>query len=247
MAEKRTILVCSCEDTMPLDADAIRRGCRGAEVMTAHHLCRAELERFRAAAATGEAIIVGCTQEAPLFSETAERRRRRRFANIRETAGWSTTRKAGPKMAALLAAAAEPLPDIPFVSFERRRRPDLWPRRAGDRGRQAAQGSSRRHGADHAPDGCAAARHRFSGGARAPSDRPRAISAPSRSWSTTTRAGAVVARRACASGRPATARCRAATSCSISPAARRCSPRPICATAICAPIPAIPPRCCARC
>ena len=24
MAEKRTILVCSCEDTMPLDADALR-------------------------------------------------------------------------------------------------------------------------------------------------------------------------------------------------------------------------------
>ena len=49
MAEKRTILVCSCEDTMPLDADAIRRGCRGAQVTTAHQLCRAEIERFRAA------------------------------------------------------------------------------------------------------------------------------------------------------------------------------------------------------
>ena len=32
MAEKRTILVCSCEDTMPLDADALKRGCRGAEI-----------------------------------------------------------------------------------------------------------------------------------------------------------------------------------------------------------------------
>ena len=39
-------------------------------------LCRAELERFRAAAAGGEPITVGCTQEAPLFSEVAGEERR---------------------------------------------------------------------------------------------------------------------------------------------------------------------------
>jgi len=36
---------------MPLDIAAVQRGCRGANVSTAHQLCRAELERFRAAAA----------------------------------------------------------------------------------------------------------------------------------------------------------------------------------------------------
>jgi ferredoxin len=120
MAEKRTILVCSCEDTMPLDADALARGCRGAEVKTANQLCRAELERFRAAAKTGGDVVVGCTQEAPLFSEVAgERAGALSFANVRETAGWSADgAKAGPKMAALLAVAAEPLPEIPFVSLE---------------------------------------------------------------------------------------------------------------------------------
>ena len=71
MAERRNILICSCEDTMPLDADAVRRGCRGAQVTTARHLCRAEVDRFRAAVAPGEPIIVGCTQEAPLFAEIA--------------------------------------------------------------------------------------------------------------------------------------------------------------------------------
>ena len=44
------IVICSCEDTMPLDAEAVRRGCRGS-VSTAEHLCRAEIERFRTAAA----------------------------------------------------------------------------------------------------------------------------------------------------------------------------------------------------
>jgi ferredoxin len=120
MAERPQILICSCEDTMPLDADAVRRGCR-ARVTTAHHLCRAEIERFRAIAAEGDRIIVGCTQESPLFSEVAAEREKPSpltFVNLRETAGWSDQgAKAGPKMAALIAAAAEPSPDFPLVSL----------------------------------------------------------------------------------------------------------------------------------
>src|SRR5690349_10176300 len=112
------VLICSCEDTMPLDIPAVQRGCRGAEVSTARQLCRGELDKFRAAAASGEPLIVGCTQEAPLFSETADAADVT-YAKIRETAGWSAdATAAGPKMAALLAAAAEPVPQIPFVSFE---------------------------------------------------------------------------------------------------------------------------------
>jgi ferredoxin len=111
------ILICSCEDTMPLDAAVVKRGCRGADVLTAHQLCRAELEKFRAAAAGGEPLVVGCTQEAPLFSELAEGGEVT-FANIRESAGWSKdAAAAAPKMAALLAVAAEPVPDNPFVSM----------------------------------------------------------------------------------------------------------------------------------
>ena len=108
---------------MPLDDDAVRRGCGGAAVTTARQLCRAEVERFRAAAAAGGPLTVGCTQEAPLFAEIADEQAAGdldiKFANIRETAGWSAdAAKAGPKMAALLAAAAEPLPGIPVVSLQ---------------------------------------------------------------------------------------------------------------------------------
>jgi ferredoxin len=110
------VLICSCEDTMPLDAPAVRRGCRGAEVSTARQLCGAELDKFRDAAAGGEPLIVGCTQAAPLFSQTADTEVT--YANIRETAGWSKdAAAAGPKMAALLAAAAEPVPEVPFVAL----------------------------------------------------------------------------------------------------------------------------------
>jgi len=106
---------------MPIDADGVRRGCRGAGVKTAKQLCRAELERFRSAMAEGAPLIVACTQEAALFRATAGESRAEdiSFVNIRETAGWSDqAASAGPKMAALIAAAAETDPEVPFVRLE---------------------------------------------------------------------------------------------------------------------------------
>jgi ferredoxin len=119
MADRpHTVLICSCEDTMPLDGDAVRRACRGT-IIEGRQFCRAELERFRKAAADAETLVVACTQEAPLFREVAsevEGSAPLSFVNIRETGGWSRdAAKAGPKMAALIAAVAEPAPDIPFV------------------------------------------------------------------------------------------------------------------------------------
>jgi ferredoxin len=120
MADRpRQILICSCEESMPLDVDAVKRGCRGAEVSSARQLCRAEREKFRTLAEANEPLLVGCVQEAALFSDLAGNGNCEiSYANIRETAGWSKdARLAGPKMAALLAAAAERSPEIPFVSF----------------------------------------------------------------------------------------------------------------------------------
>jgi ferredoxin len=57
-----------------------------------------------------------------MFSEVATESGRAspiKFVNIRETAGWSSeAAQAGPKMAALLAAAAEPMPSVPSVKLE---------------------------------------------------------------------------------------------------------------------------------
>jgi ferredoxin len=122
MADRpRNILICSCEDTMPLDGAAVRRACRDAVVVDGRQLCRAEFERFRQAAAGGEPLVVACTQEAPLFGEAAgeiEGSGPIAFVNIRETAGWSKDAKAaGPKMAALIAAAAEPATEMSYVAL----------------------------------------------------------------------------------------------------------------------------------
>jgi len=116
---KQTIVLCSCESTMPLDLNAVRRGCRGAKVESAGQLCRAELERFRAFLARGEPLTVGCMQEAPLFAETAQDGTEPLvFVNVRETAGWSSqAADAGPKMAALAAAAGETAPAVPLLTL----------------------------------------------------------------------------------------------------------------------------------
>ncbi|WP_298376915.1 4Fe-4S binding protein [uncultured Bradyrhizobium sp.] len=104
---------------MRLDTAAIKRGCRNSEIAEFRHLCRAELDRFRDAAKVAGPMIVGCTQEAPLFADAMEgRSERTEFVNIRETAGWSLEgRQAGPKTAGLLAAASEPVPAYPFVAL----------------------------------------------------------------------------------------------------------------------------------
>src|ERR1700674_3693044 len=87
------VVICSCEDTMPLDVGAVRRGCRGKEVTTARQLCRSELDRFRTLAREAAALTVGCTQEAPFFSDVAAENGRTSpisYANLREAAGWSS-------------------------------------------------------------------------------------------------------------------------------------------------------------
>ena len=118
----KNIVICSCEDTMVLDEKAVERGCRGAKVTTARHLCRSQIDRFQTALQGDTPLTIGCTQEAALFDEVAGEAGRTApitYANIRESAGWSRDgRDAGPKMAALLAAAAEALPPVAVVNLE---------------------------------------------------------------------------------------------------------------------------------
>jgi len=116
------ILTCTCEGTMPLDAEALAKA--GVENLPrpAHQLCRAQLDHFRAALGEFATVTVTCTQEAPLFAEVAEGEAfigTLNFVNIRETAGWSLdARKAGPKMAALIAMAQIEAAPFDVVSMD---------------------------------------------------------------------------------------------------------------------------------
>jgi ferredoxin len=94
---------------MTVDAPAVAKGCPKAQLTTARHLCRTQLDQFRKTAASGN-VTIGCTQEAHTFRDIAASENlaaNLSFVNVREFAGWSDEGAAsGPKMAALLAAAA---------------------------------------------------------------------------------------------------------------------------------------------
>jgi ferredoxin len=112
-----TRLICTCEGTMTLAPETL-----GAQGKPASQLCRAQLDHFRAALGQFASVTVACTQEAPLFAEVAEDEGfsgALRFANIRETAGWSADgARAAPKMAALLAMAEVEATPFEVVSLE---------------------------------------------------------------------------------------------------------------------------------
>jgi len=113
--ESKTLKLCSCNGTIPLDAKSLAAALKSKQPLTVHtELCRKEAAQFQAALADPD-LVVACTQEAPLFSELAagaQSQAKITFLNIREAAGWSAEGKASnPKIAALLAAAALPEPE----------------------------------------------------------------------------------------------------------------------------------------
>ena len=120
MQEPR-LLICSCEKTMSLDEAALAKGC-GKVSGRADQLCGAQLDIFKALLAEPGPVTIACGQEGALFTEVAEdigATNPLTFANIRETALWSDqSAHAGPKAAALIAAAREEMPPLSLVSLE---------------------------------------------------------------------------------------------------------------------------------
>lgn len=115
----RRVLLCNCEKTMALNPD--RLPLQEGEPLYSQ-LCRVQVESFENALRTGERLLVGCTQEAPLFSEIAEEKAPDAdvaYVNIRERAGWcARDADPHPKIAALLAEAALEPQAAPLRSVE---------------------------------------------------------------------------------------------------------------------------------
>ncbi len=212
---KPRLLICSCEKSMSLDAQAIGRAC-AAHVTHGDQLCGLELARVNTALAEGGEITIACTQEAPLFKEVAEdlERPTPTFVNIRETAGWSKdAAAAGPKIAALIAAAREEMPPVALVTLESNGVVLIYGRDevAIEAGRTARRPSRHHRAADEARRRDAAPRQPVPGAEGHRAQRPR-LSRQVRACDRRLRgAAAVVARKARVRLRRATARPRPAT------------------------------------
>ena len=116
------VLLCSCAGTMAPDAAAIERATGLACSRVHDELCRAEAAQAARALDAGGDVIVACGQEAGAFAELAEdlgATDRLACIDIRDRAGWGEG-ETGPKMAALLASARVPGPDVPALDVESR-------------------------------------------------------------------------------------------------------------------------------
>lgn len=125
----KRVLVCDCEGTMRIDGKVLARACGKKQLDVANHLCRSGIDAVKAAAGDGDAVVIACTQEAPLFMESLTDAggdpARLRFVDIREHAGWSAagrgkkaSRNLAAKMAALLTIAAMDIPSTPTVTMD---------------------------------------------------------------------------------------------------------------------------------
>jgi ferredoxin len=119
--------ICNCNHTMPLDTAAgarLREILGSDQLSVSAQLCSRDAPEFLQASqgqgspdagGTGNKLVVGCTQESPLFTQLGGERNAvspLRFINIRETGGWGAESGAAlPKIAALLAEAALPDPE----------------------------------------------------------------------------------------------------------------------------------------
>ena len=121
MSDPRYAL-CNCNGSSALDIDGLQPLLPGGPVLAGQALCRRELSRVEALLSGDQALVIGCTQEAPLFAEVAAQAGFSgdlSFVNLREFAGWSAEGgQARPKMAALLAQARVPRPSpVPAVEL----------------------------------------------------------------------------------------------------------------------------------
>lgn len=117
MAEKHTetLLLCSCENSFS-------PGHAAGSVLSCTRLCSGESAILTEAARDSDRLLIACRQEESTLRDVlddAEFSGEARFFDIRNAAGWSSEgAEAGPKIAALIAAARLAPPALPFVTLE---------------------------------------------------------------------------------------------------------------------------------
>ena len=114
MGETPTLLLCDCTGTMDVDRDAIQRGC-GLSCSKVHTFLCGDQAAAAANALQSGPVLIACGQEIAAFEDLAQdldALHNLSFVDIRDRAGWSDDRATAPKMAALVADARLPAPEV---------------------------------------------------------------------------------------------------------------------------------------
>ncbi|MGB8621590.1 MAG: (4Fe-4S)-binding protein, partial [Paracoccaceae bacterium] len=125
MTNPKTLLLCDCEGTMTLDADALARAVGAGKVRTSSTLCMDDLDKAAKALAGDGPVMIACGQQARLFADLAQEIAEETGAaadlqsvDIRDRAGWNDGADATAKQAALMAEGLMERPLTPVKDVE---------------------------------------------------------------------------------------------------------------------------------
>ena len=129
MAQHRTLLVCDCVNTQPVNPELLKQVAGAQQVITSSGLCTTDLDRVATALSADGEVIVACGQQAQLFDRLSEeiiatsgQAAPFMAIDIRDRAGWAPAdaeqSQVEAKQAALLKAATLAQPMAPLKTIE---------------------------------------------------------------------------------------------------------------------------------
>lgn len=121
MAQPETLLLCRCDGSMSVEPESARIAAGARKVRTVNNLCTADLEVAAEALGADGQTVVACGQMARLFADLAGElgaEERLVCIDIRDRAGWTASREAHAKQAALLAEGLLARPPTPVKDVE---------------------------------------------------------------------------------------------------------------------------------
>lgn len=128
MTNLKTLLLCSCDKTQPLDLEALKAAAQADEAIKVDQLCGSDMA-IAAQQLNGDSqLVIACQQQAALFERLADeiqsetgKRADVQFVDLRDRAGWAPKgakpKRITAKQSALLALTGLPSPMVPLKNI----------------------------------------------------------------------------------------------------------------------------------
>lgn len=128
MATKKTLLLCSCDKTQPVDINTLKAAIQAEEAVKVDQLCTNELGVAVQHLSGTNDVLIACGQQATLFERLADEIEQEAgqvapldFIDLRDRAGWAPkgakSKRIAAKQSALLAASQLPNPIVPLKNI----------------------------------------------------------------------------------------------------------------------------------